>query len=403
MSRSARLDVLVAGGGPVGASIALGLADAGRRVALIEPRLPEPHDEQAAWDPRVYALSPASALWLERLRVWPQLMARRHGVYRRMEVWTEFGNIGFDAAELGLAQLGHIVEGRPLVDALWARLREHPRVELHCPRRLTRVDPGEALVRVLTEDGEALGARLLVAADGAASPVRVMLGLHYELKDYGQSAIVTHLRSERPHEDTARQVFLPGGPLALLPLGDGRSSLVWSQPREHAERRLALTEQDFLAELGLACGHCLGAFTACDPRQAFPLRMGLATRYRAQRSVLVGDAAHSVHPLAGQGMNLGLLDAALLVALLSDAEDPGEASRLRRYERRRRSEATLAAQTFDTLNTLFSRPPGPLRNLASIGLSLVDQIGPLKRWLVGHAAGLDRLPETIRRAGSRAA
>jgi len=233
---------------------------------------------------------------------------------------------------------------------------------------------------------------LLVAADGAASPLRQLAGIGTRGRDYEQSAVVAHLQTERPHENTAWQRFLPAGPLALLPLADGRSSLVWSLPEDEARRVLALDDQAFLGELGIASDFRLGRILAASARAAFPLKLQLAQRYQAERFVLLGDAAHAVHPLAGQGVNLGLRDVTelrdTLVAARLAGRDIGAEHVLRRYARRRRSADTLDALGLDALARIYAWQSPPLVAARGFGVRLLDRLSPIKRRIADHAAGI---------------
>lgn len=413
MSRRGELDVIVVGAGPVGAALAAALARDGLEVALVEARAPKPWSAGDEVDPRVVALAPDARDLLDDLGVWPSIAAARAGAYRYMRVWdaTAPGELHFDAAERGEAALGWIVENRLIQYVLWNALvpdRENQEaaipghashksdafsghVRLHCPAEVADVENAEDSVAVRLDDGTRLRARLLVAAEGAESALRGRLGIAFEGRDYGQRAVVAHVATERPHESTAWQRFLPGGPLAFLPLADGRCSIVWSLPDAEAARVLAQGDAAFRAELGCAFDFRLGAITAATPRLAFPLRLRLAARYVAGRCVLIGDAAHVVHPLAGQGVNLGLRDVACLRRVLREARergsDPGAAHVLRRYERERRSENTLAARGFDLIERVFGSSSVPVAGLRAAGLALASRVAPLRRVLADAAAG----------------
>jgi 2-octaprenyl-3-methyl-6-methoxy-1,4-benzoquinol hydroxylase/2-octaprenylphenol hydroxylase len=291
--------------------------------------------------------------------------------------------------------LGWIIENRLLQHALWQALSEScssaPASRLLCPAEVARVENNPEAVVVELADGVKLRSRLLVAADGAASPIREQLGITTRDRDYGQRAVVAHVGTERAHEGTAWQRFQPGGPLALLPLADGRCSIVWSLPNDEAARILALDDDDFRAELGCALDFRLGAIVSATRRFAFPLRMRLATRYVVGRCALMGDAAHAVHPLAGQGLNLGLRDVQNLRNQLRRVRarngDPGSAHVLRRYERERRSENTLAAQSLDLIERTFSSAAMPVAGLRGMALELANRLPPLKRLLGDGAEG----------------
>jgi 2-octaprenyl-3-methyl-6-methoxy-1,4-benzoquinol hydroxylase/2-octaprenylphenol hydroxylase len=393
MSRRGELDAIVVGGGAIGTALALGLARDGLEVALVEARAPKPWGAGDDVDLRVVALAADARALLEDLGAWPAIAAARIGPYRRMRVWDALapGELAFDAAENGQAALGWIVENALIQHALWAAIGAGPNVRLHCPAEVERVDNDDDGVSATLADGTRLRARVLVAADGAESPVRTALGIGCENRGYAQRAVVANVATARPHEDTAWQRFLPGGPLAFLPLADGRSSIVWSLPDAEAARVLALEDAAFRTELGAAFDFRLGEIVSSTPRAAFPLRLRLAKRYVAGRSVLAGDAAHVVHPLAGQGMNLGFRDVASLRRILRDASarggDVGAAHVLRRYERERRSENALAARGLDAIERLFgaSDPLTPV--LRGAGLALVDRIAPVKHLFASIAAG----------------
>ena len=391
--RAPALDVAVVGGGMVGAAAALALARAGFATALLEAHAPQPWNAADEMDLRVVGLAPSSIALLDELDVWTSIRMARSGPYARMHVWdAENGaSIHFDAAVEGRDLLGHIVENNLVQWTLWQSL-ESAGVRRLCPAEVHGVEAREDRVTLALADGESLAARLLVAADGAGSKLRGMLGIATRGRDYAQRAVVAHVATERAHQQTAWQRFLPSGPLALLPLGDGRSSIVWSLPEAEAQRVLALADAAFMQELGVASDFRLGRILATTKRAAFPLRLQLAQSYQAERCVLLGDAAHAVHPLAGQGVNLGLRDVAELRDTLVDARaagrDIGAAHVLRRYARRRRSADTLDALGFDALARIYAWQSPPLVAARGLGVRLLDKLSPLKRRLAEHAAGL---------------
>jgi len=397
MNRRGDLDVIVVGAGIVGAAAALALARDGLAVAVIEARAPQPWRASDEVDLRVVALAADAVDLFADLGAWDTVVGSRASAYRRMCVWDALapGELRFDSAERGDAALGWIVENRLLQHVLWTALADPGDVDhvprLVCPAALAGVENAEDGVTVTLADGARLRARVLVAADGADSPVRSLLGIVTDERDYDQRAVVAHVTTERDHESTAWQRFQASGPLALLPLADGRCSIVWSLPSAEAERVLALDDAAFRDELGCATDFRLGTITATTVRRAFPLRLRLARRYVGGRCVLMGDAAHVVHPLAGQGLNLGLRDVRCLRAQFASARrrggDIGSVQVLRRYERERRSENTLAAHGLDLIERVFTSDSMPLALARGMGLAAANRLTPLRHLLAAVAAG----------------
>jgi ubiquinone biosynthesis UbiH/UbiF/VisC/COQ6 family hydroxylase len=400
--------IVIAGAGTVGLTVAA-LLVTGRcadrlQVHVLDAR-PLPRWRADELHLRVYALSRASQLTLEQVGVWPRVLAARASAYRRMHVWEGDepfgpGALEFDSAEIGEPDLGHIVEDNLLRTLLADVLAAAPNATLAVGTALESIDVGARSVTVRLANGGSVAGTVLLAADGTDSAVRRLLDLPVTGASYGQTALVTHVTSAAPHRETAWQRFLPGGPLAFLPLADGRSSIVWSLPTAEAERLLAVDDAEFLTELNAASAGVLGALSACTARAAFPLQALHALRYTTARVALVGDAAHTVHPLAGQGMNLGLLDAAAVAAVIEDAvlagEDAGDAKVLRRYERERKGDNLRMLAAFDALNRLFRLPTwaAPLRTL---GLRTVNATAPAKRLLMAQALGLSAGSKNRRR------
>ena len=392
--------VLVAGAGVVGLATAALLAT-GRcadrlRVVVLDAR-GTPRWRAEDMDPRVYALSRASQQLLAHVGAWDEIAEARASPYRRMRVWEGAdayapSALDFDSAEIGEPDLGHIVEDRLLRTVLADRLAATREAQLVIGAEIETVETLSTEVAVALKDGGSLRGAVLLAADGSDSTVRRLLDLPVTGHRYEQTAVVTHVTSTGEHQSTAWQRFLPGGPLALLPLADGRSSIVWSLPTADAERLLAASDAEFLVELGAATAGVLGELTACSKRVGFPLQAMHAQKYAAPRVALLGDAAHTVHPLAGQGMNLGILDAASVVAVIEDAlvagEDIGDLKVLRRYERERKGDNLAMLAAFDGLNRLF-RLPGWAAPMRALGLRAVEAADPVKRLLMQKALGLE--------------
>lgn len=388
----AELDVIVVGAGAAGGALALALARDGFEVAVVEAREPAPWRAGDEVDLRVVALAPDARELLDGIGVWPAIASARIGPYREMHVWDALapGSLHFDAAGNGEAALGWIVENKLIQHALWQALATEARVRVLCPAEVETIDDGEDAVGATLADGTRLRARALVSAEGAESSVRAKLGIAFEGRDYGQRAVVAHVTTALPHQGTAWQRFQPGGPLAFLPLADGRCSIVWSLPDAQAARILALDDAAFRAELGCAFDFRLGEITAATKRAAFPLRLRLADRFVHGRCVLAGDAAHVVHPLAGQGMNLAFRDVRCLRRVLGAARergsDIGAAHVLRRYARERRSESTLAAYGLDAIGRVYGSGRLPLAAVRGMALAAAN-LPSLRRLIGAVAAG----------------
>ena len=386
------LDAVVAGGGVVGAACALALADQGLETMLVEAAAPAPWSRERP-DLRVYAFAADNATLLGELGAWASVQGARVQPYRRMRVWDAAGGgeLDIDADALGRSELGWIVEHGLLVDRLWARLGAAG-VQVRCPARVEALDDDGDRVRLRLDDGSQLHARIAIAADGAGSTLRRLAGIEVDTHDHGQRGVVGFVASERPHQDTAWQRFLPGGPLAFLPFADGNSSIVWSLPDIEATRVLALDDAAFGKEVERALDLRLGEVRPVSPRAAFPLRRQLARDYVRGRVLVLGDAAHVVHPLAGQGVNLGLRDVAGLRDMVAAARqargDWDSPSRLARWARQRRSEDTLAAYAFSGIDRLFRSENPAAVLLRGPMLGLAGRVPPLSRALWRKAAGV---------------
>ncbi len=388
---SEHVEVAIAGGGMVGATLACALGLQGRRVAVIEPREPALFSPRDDYDLRVSAVSRASQRIFEGLDVWPLLQSRRVSPYEHMHVWdaTGRGEIHFDSADLGEPNLGHIIENRVIQDALLERLRALDNVQWLCPNRLQGVEVDENRVSVVLEEGQTFSAELLVGADGSSSKVRELAGIELKAQAYRQKGVVATVSTARAHRATAWQRFLPSGPLAFLPLADGRSSIVWSTREAQADELLSLDDTAFAEALGEAFDYRLGCIESVSARAAFPLKGSQAYPYVRPRIALVGDAAHTVHPLAGQGVNLGLLDAAVLAEVLAESRhNIGSLRVLRRYERARRGDNVLMMRAMEGFSLLFGNTLPPLRWARNLGLSLTDRAPPVKHELMRRAMGL---------------
>lgn len=398
--------ILVIGGGMVGACVAA-LAASNRhfadlRIAVLEaqPPLLPPPDAGDDIDLRVSAVSRASEKVLSEIGAW-QLLPRQHvSAYDDMIVWDAdgkprgAGSIHFSAGESGQPNLGYIVENRRVLWSIYDSPAFCNRVTL-LRGELAGLEFEEDHAAAVLSDGRRIEAALIVGSDGAGSLSRKLAGIETRGWDYDQRAFVTHVRTEHPHERTAWQRFLSDGPIAYLPLADGRSSIVWTTTPEHAERLVTEAPEQVAKELTLALDCSLGRVELAGPRGQFPLRLTHAKEYCRERFVLVGDAAHAIHPLAGQGVNLGFLDSAALVEVLADELDRGlspksigERRVLRRYERWRKSENTVALGLVDGLNKLFGSRAPTLAWARRTGLSMLDGSMLAKRFLMGRALGI---------------
>jgi len=404
-------DIMIVGGGMVGSALALGLAQQGWHVVLVEAspmaklQAPaQPATDIDDFEPRVSAISMASQRLLEGLGAWAEVAAGRHCPYQMMTVWDAegTGRIEFDAAEMRAEALGTIVENRHIVRALFNALEASPATIISGAKVAGWLanglngEGGDA-PGIRLEDGQQLRARLVVAADGAQSRLRQLVGLPTREWDYDQQAIVATVRSKQLHQYTARQSFSRTGPLAFLPLqadnGDENfCSIVWSQDTLEARRLMALDDAAFNAELERAIELPVDSIEAISRRFAFPLRQRHAMDYTAPGFALVGDAAHSIHPLAGQGANLGYGDVAVLLEELKRARklglNPGDALVLGRYQRRRKSENLTMMAAMEGLKQLFGRDELPLRWLRNQGMNWLNQLAPLKNRLAAEAMGL---------------
>ena len=407
-SAGSRCDVVISGSSYAGLSLACGLAQAlgpTFKITLIDRDAAAPAG--AAADARASALSAASKSMLEVLGVWSAVAPEAQPVTgiditdSALEAGVRPVLLDYENVTAGGEPATYIVPNSVLFAALRAQLQHTPSVACLAPAEIADFESDEAETRIKLADGRGLTSSLLVAAEGRKSRLRDAAGIKVVGWDYSQIGIVTTVRHERPHGGRAVQHFLPAGPFAILPLTGNRSCITWSEDAREAKRILALDDADFLAEVEKRFGGKLGAVTLDGPRQSWPLSMHLARRYVGPRFALIGDTAHGVHPLAGQGLNLAFRDVAALVEVITDAVrlglDAGDASALARYERWRRFDSFVSAATFDGLNRLFASDAMLLRSAREFGLGLVDRMPGLKRFFVGEAAGLTgELPRLLK-------
>src|ERR1700742_4795438 len=398
-------DVIIGGGGMVGLTLGLALAQGGLKVAVADP-LPKSTVTGTAFDGRVSALAYAAIRMYRALGVWEHLGPHAQPIEDILVTDGAPGkapspfSLHFDGAEAG-TPLGHIAENRHIRAALFAAVEKTPNLELISPAALSDLVADAHAITATLSDGETITARLAVAADGRESAMRERMNIGIVGWSYPQIGIVATVEHEKPHNGVAYEHFLPAGPFAILPMTGSRSSLVWTEAKTKAPALLALDEARFNEELARRFGGHLGKTKAAGPRWSYPLSFHLARDFVRPRLALAGDCAHGIHPIAGQGLNLGLKDAAALAEVLLDAarlgQDIGALDVLKRYERWRRFDAfTLAAST-DALNRLFSNDIAPLRHIRDLGLGIVDAIGPARRFFMRHAGGdVGKLPRLMK-------
>lgn len=409
-----QVDVLIIGGGMVGLTLAVALGQGGLRVVIVDREDPAVV-AAAAFDGRASALATSSRRVLDGLGLWPMIEADAAPI---LDIRVSDGAsplfLHYDHRQVGTAPFGHIVENRTFRRALQAHLPAIDGVVLRAPASVATLKRGVGRVEAELDDGSSITAALAIACDGRASRTRAEAGIGVTEWSYEQVGIVCTIAHERPHNGIAQERFLPAGPFAILPMVDGagpvageeglsphRSSIVWTERRDVAARIMADDDASFLAELTTRFGDFLGQLSLVGPRWSYPLALSHAETYLAQRLVLAGDAAHGMHPIAGQGLNMGLRDAAALAEVLVDAHrlglDIGAATVLERYQRWRRFDNVLMLGVTDSLNRLFSNDLGPLRLARDLGLAAVNRLPPLKRLFMRHAMGLvGELPRLAR-------
>lgn len=385
---SMKQDVVVVGGGPVGAALSLALQPL--QVALVEAHPPQALPTQG-FDVRVYAISPGNIAFLEALGVWGRIDAARIQPVAAMSIRGDRadGHLVFRAEEAGLPALAAIVEGAAIQRALEDAITEQALITRFCPARLAAIERDAAQAWVTLDDGTKISSQLVIGSDGRDSAVRRAAGLEARESDYGQLGVVAHFETARPHHGTAFQWFREDGVLALLPLPGHRVSMVWSTPRPHAEALLALDDQALAAKVFAASTGVLGELKLLTRAAGFPLRYNRVARLIESRLALAGDAAHSVHPLAGQGLNLGFRDVRELAAVLQSRaprQDCGDYALLRRYERARREDIATTGFSADALQALFASRSGLAAAVRNSGLGALNGLTALKSLLIRHAA-----------------
>jgi len=386
-------DVVIVGGGMVGAAVACGLGNSPLKVAVIEQQMPEPFSPEQPHDLRVSALSVASRKILEAVGAWQGVVNRRLCPFRRMRVWETTGDTEFSSNDINYSELGHIVENRVTQLALLDRLQGFSNIELFSPVQIKNIEYSENLSEVQLEDGRCLTARVLVAADGGQSKVRQLVGLGVTSWDYQQQALVLYIETENPQQDITWQRFVASGPQAFLPLTGHHGSIVWYNSADEIRRLKKLDKDQLKQELQSNFPSCLGKVKAILGIASFPLKRQHAQQYAKTGVVLVGDAAHMINPLAGQGVNIGLLDAAALVQVLLEAknknQDLGSLKVLKRYEKMRRFENLKMMTVMDAFYRVFSNEILPLKLIRNLGLGLAERVRPAKNKVMRMAMGLD--------------
>jgi 2-octaprenylphenol hydroxylase len=398
-----QFDIVISGGGMVGLLLANALAPQGLSIAIIESSESQPGWNKDEVDMRVSAITRASQKILTTLGVWPGMAAMRISPFREMHVWDSTGGgvIHFDSADIGQDCLGHIIENNVIQLALHQHLKTFDNIYWFQPATPSALQIDAQQVSLTLDDEALITAKLLVGADGGQSWVRQQAGIAVRTTNYKQHAVVATVKTQLFHQETAWQRFMPTGPLAFLPLTEGYSSIVWSTTPEHADDLLSMNDDDFKQALAEGFDFKLGGILETSARAKFPLRAQHAQHYARERLVLIGDAAHTIHPLAGQGVNLGFADAATLAEVVVDAlkakQDIGNLKILRRYERWRKGDNLAMLSTMTGFKNLFGNNNGVLKVLRNTGLNITNNFSPMKNAIIRHAMGLEGdLPKLAR-------
>ncbi len=404
---SQHYDIVIAGGGMIGTSLALALAPLGLRIAIVEA-VARKAAAQPSFDDRSTALSRSTQRMFEAMGLWPDIVAASTPI-RQVHV-SDQGHFGFshiEAEEQGVEALGYVVINRVLGQVLQDALDGLDEVDVLCPARIVDIELGPDIATAVVENADSirteLCARLLVAADGANSAVREMMGITAQQSHYGQRAVIGNLLPEKDIDNVAYERFTKQGPLAILPVADGRAGFVWTVSEDNAERVMALDDEQFLAELQQEFGYRLGVFSRVGTRASYPLVLSKALRLTATRSVLIGNSAHGLHPVSAQGFNLGMRDVAAIVDCVADAKavpgefDPGAGNVLEQYANWRRADQQKLVRFTDGLVKLFSSERWPLRTLRNIGMLGFDLVPGVRSVFAKHTMGLaGRLPRLSR-------
>jgi len=395
-------DVVIVGGGMVGAAVACSLGGSKLSVAVVEQAIPEAFSAEQAHDLRVSALSLASKNILDCVGAWEGVLSRRFCPFKRMRVWETAGDTEFNSDDIDLPELGYIVENRVTQLALLDRLVDFDNIEFFAPETIKKIDYSAAgQTTLFLESGVELRAKVVVAADGGGSKVRNTVGLGVTSWDYKQHAMVIYVETDYGQQDITWQRFVPSGPQAFLPLTGNYGSIVWYNSADEVRRLKSLPADELIAELTATFPDCLGKLKQVLGVASFPLKRQHAQSYVKAGVVLVGDAAHMINPLAGQGVNIGLLDAAALAEVLVEASEKGEnisdIAVLRRYEKMRRNENLRMMTVMDVFYRVFSNEVLPLKFLRNLGLGLAGRVFPAKNKVMRMAIGLDgNLPKLAR-------
>jgi len=391
-------DVLIVGGGMVGAAVACALGGSSLKVGLVEKAMPEAFLPEQEHDMRVSALSIASKHILETVGAWDTVLEMRSCPFKRMRVWETAGDTEFNCDNINYEALGYIVENRVTQLALLKRAQQFSNVQLLCPVTIKQITYQNGQGSVELDDGEVISAQVIVGADGGQSRVRQTVGLGVTSWDYQQHAMVINVETDYEQQDITWQRFVPTGPQAFLPLSGRNGSIVWYNTPNEVSRLKKISEQELITEMTETFPDCLGKINKILGVASFPLKRQHAQEYVKQGVALVGDAAHMINPLAGQGVNIGLLDAAMLAEVLLEASDKGkniaDISVLKRYERLRRNENLKMMTVMDLFYRVFSNKVLPVKFLRNLGLGLAERITPLKNKVMRGAMGLEgRLPK----------